>query len=123
MEKMMIRLLRVMLAGLCLLSHAMVFAQGSIAGVWEGKLAVAPGNEISVHFTLTQDAGGAYQAVLNSPDSGAIKNIAATAVSFDGAALEIKVDALSGTYKGALANGSFAGEWVQPGSTLPMNLS
>jgi hypothetical protein len=123
MEEGKMRVLRAMLAGFYLLSHVIAFAQGSIAGVWEGKLAVAPGNEISVHFTLTQDAGGAYTAVLNSPNSGAIKDIAASSVSFDGTALEITVDALSGSYKGALADGSFTGEWAQQGSALPMNLS
>jgi hypothetical protein len=108
-------------ASLCLSVAGM--AQTDLAGVWAGKLDVAPGNSIDVHFTLAQDASGAWTATLNSPDTGAIKDIAASSVTFDGTALNIDVAALSGSYKGTLNNGSFAGEWTQPGGTLPMNLA
>src|SRR5688572_21757164 len=98
-------------------------AQTSIDGVWAGKMEVAPGNTIGVQFTLAQDAAGAWTATLNSPDTGAIKNIAASSVSFDGSKLDIKVDALSGAYSGVLANGTITGEWTQPGGKLAMNLA
>lgn len=99
------------------------FAQTSIDGVWAGKLEVAPGSAIGVHFTLAQDAAGGWTATLNSPDTGAIKNVTASSVSFDGSKLDIKVDALSGAYSGVLADGTFTGEWTQPGGTLAMNLA
>jgi hypothetical protein len=98
-------------------------AQTSIDGVWAGKMEVAPGTTIGVQFTLAQDTAGAWTATLNSPDTGAIKNIAASSVSFDGSKLDIKVDALSGAYSGVLADGTFTGEWSQPGGKLAMNLA
>lgn len=101
----------------------MTNAQESVVGVWEGALEVAPGTEITVLFDLTENADGSYSAVLNSPDMGAIKDIEASSVSLDGSQLSISVSALSGEYSGSLNNGVFEGEWTQPGSTIPMNLS
>src|SRR5690606_31060565 len=80
-------------------------------------------NSIGVHFTLAQDAAGAWTATLNSPDTGAIKDVPASSVSFDGTALDIEVASLSGSYNGVLNNGTFTGEWTQPGGKLPMNLA
>ncbi|HEY0963217.1 MAG TPA: hypothetical protein VGE69_12765 [Pseudomonadales bacterium] len=108
-------------ASLCISVAGM--AQADVAGVWAGKLDVAPGNSIGVHFTLAQDAAGAWTATLNSPDTGAIKNVPASSVSFDGTTLNIEVASLSGAYTGTFANGGFTGEWTQPGGTLPMNLA
>lgn len=96
-------------------------AQEDISGVWVGTLQVAPDTSINVHFTLSRE-NGQWQAVLNSPDMGAIKNVPASSVRFDGTALDIDVAALSGTYSGRLAGGSFAGEWRQPGGNIPMAL-
>ena len=98
-------------------------AQQDIDGVWAGRLEVAPGNAMDVHFTLAQDAAGAWTAIVNSPETGAIKDVAASSVSFDGTTLNIDVAALSGSYTGTLANGTFTGEWTQPGGKLPMNLA
>lgn len=105
------------------LAYMSCFAQPAIDGEWAGSLEVAPGNSISVHFTLSQDAAGQWQAMLNSPDTGAIKNVPASAVAFDGSKLNIEVSALSGAYSGVLDNGTFTGEWTQPGTTLAMALS
>jgi hypothetical protein len=115
--------MRGMLFVLSLVVSMVSLAQPTIEGVWAGKLEAAPGNAISVHFTLSKDASGGWAATLNSPDTGAIKNVKATSVSFDGSTLDIKVDALSGAYNGKLANGTFTGEWTQPGSKLVMALS
>ncbi|MDY6983381.1 MAG: hypothetical protein SV422_09845, partial [Pseudomonadota bacterium] len=108
-------------ASLCVSVAGM--AQVDVAGVWAGKLEVAPGNSIGVHFTLAQDAAGAWTATLNSPDTGAIKDVPASSVSFDGTTLNIDVASLSGSYNGVLNNGTFTGEWTQPGGKLPMNLA
>jgi hypothetical protein len=107
---------------LALLCSVPLLAQDGIEGIWEGKLEVAPGNSISVQFTLSQ-ANGAWSAMLNSPDVGAIKNVPADTVSFDGNRLNIEVKSLSGAYSGSLQDGNFAGEWTQPGATLAMNLN
>jgi hypothetical protein len=106
---------------LALLGTCGVHAQDDISGVWAGNLQVAPDTQIAVHFTITQE-NGAWSAVLNSPDMGAIKNIPASAVSYDAGQLAIEVSALSGAYSGSLENGTFNGEWTQPGGALPMNL-
>jgi hypothetical protein len=115
------RILNTLLAIFCLATGLLAQAQQSIEGVWQGSLEIAPGNTINVLFTLTQE-GGNWSAVLDSPNMGAIKNIPANSVSFDGSRLDIAVDALSGTYGGVLENGTFQGEWSQPGSTIAMTL-
>jgi hypothetical protein len=117
------KLMKIMLFAASFLACIGSYAQESIEGNWAGKLEAAPGTVISVHFAITKDAAGGWAAVLNSPDTGAIKDVKASAVSFDGTKLDIKVDALSGSYSGMLANGTFTGEWTQPGSTLAMNLA
>lgn len=106
---------------LALVAGSQTQAQEDISGVWAGSLQVAPDTSIAVHFTLSRE-NGQWQAVLNSPDVGAIKNMPASSVRFDGTALDIEVAALSGSYAGRLAGGSFTGEWRQPGSNIPMSL-
>ena len=113
-----------MIAVLFLLCGGLAFAQQpDIGGSWAGKLEIAPGSSITVQFTLSKDAGGGWKAVLNSPDSGAIKDMAADSATFDGSMLDIKVAALSGGYKGTWKNGGFEGTWSQPGNDIPMNLA
>lgn len=109
-------------AGLLLASlSAMTLAQ-DITGTWEGMLKAAPETEIRVHFELNTDGSSGYQAVLNSPDAGAIKAIQADSVSFNGTQLTIDVSSLSGRYIGDWNGEGFNGEWQQPGAVLPMNL-
>jgi hypothetical protein len=115
--------LRLWLFGFLALAAGGALAQQDISGTWAGKLAIAPGNELNIHFALARQADGSYTAVLTSPDSGAIKNVAANAVILSGDRLTITVDALSGSYEGQLQNGSFAGRWRQEGSEFPMQLS
>ncbi len=93
-----------------------------IVGTWEGVLEAAPDTEITVRFDLSTDSGGEYQAVLSSPDAGAIKGVQAGSVIFNGTHLAIDVPSLSGSYKGAWNGQNFEGEWQQPGAVLPMNL-
>lgn len=107
---------------LAMLGSGQLFAQEDISGTWAGRLQVAPDTAITVHFTLSRE-NGQWQAMLNSPDMGAIKNVPASAVSFDGTALDIEVASLSGSYSGRLDAGTFTGEWSQPGSTFAMQLA
>jgi len=115
--------LRLWLLAFVALAGGGALAQEDLSGTWAGKLAVAPGNELNIHFALTRQANGSYGAVLTSPDSGAIKNVAANAVTFSADRLTITVDALSGSFEGQLQNGSFAGRWRQEGTDFPMQLS
>jgi hypothetical protein len=98
-------------------------AAPDLAGVWQGKLAVDPKNSLTIQFTFAKDAKGAYTAVLNSPDNGAIKNTPATGVTWDGSNVKLKVDALSGSYAGAMKDGKINGQWTQPGGALPLVLT
>ena len=98
-------------------------AAPELAGVWQGKLAVDANNSLTIQFTFAKDAKGAYTAVLNSPDNGAIKNTPATGVTWDGSNVKLQVAALSGSYAGALKDGKINGQWTQPGGPLPLVLS
>jgi hypothetical protein len=97
-------------------------AQTNLAGTWQGRLEVAPGNTLAIHFVIALKPGGGYSAIVTSPDSGAIKNVAATRVTFADSKLAIDVPALSGSYAGTLRNGVFEGEWSQEGAKLPLFL-
>jgi hypothetical protein len=94
-----------------------------LAGVWQGKLALDATNSLTIQFTFARDAKGAYTAVLNSPDNGAIKNTPATGVTWDGSNVKLQVAALSGSYAGALKDGKISGQWTQPGGALPLVLT
>jgi hypothetical protein len=97
-------------------------AQTDLAGTWQGRLEVAPGNTLRIHFVISAKPGGGYSAIVTSPDSGAIKNVAATRVTFADSKLTLDVPALSGGYAGTLRSGVLEGEWSQEGSKLPLSL-
>jgi hypothetical protein len=105
-----------------LLFCSTLFAQTDIAGTWQGKLTIDPTTKMTIHFILTKKADGSYSAVLNSPDSGGIKNVAANSVKYTGGKLSIDVTSLSGAFSGTLAKGTITGEWRQQGSTFPLVL-
>ena len=94
-----------------------------LTGAWQGKLAVDAKTSLTIQFTFAKDAKGAVTAVLDSPDNGAIKNVAASGVSWDGSSLKLQVPSLSGSYAGSLKDGKLNGQWTQPGGTLPLVLS
>ena len=96
-------------------------AQTNLAGTWQGRLEVAPGQSIAIHFVITAAPGG-YSVVVTSPDEGAIRNVHAKSVTFADQRLTIDVPDLSGGYAGTLRNGVFEGEWSQEGSRLPLSL-
>ncbi len=94
-----------------------------IAGTWQGKLKVDANTALTVQFTFTRKPDGGWSATLNSPDSGAIKNVAANAVSLTNGAVKVDVAALSGSFNGTLKGRSIEGQWTQPGGVLPLVLS
>jgi hypothetical protein len=98
-------------------------AQQDIAGVWQGKLQVDPTTQLNIHFTFTKQPNGTYAAVLNSPDTGGIKNVAASSVALKNGALTMQVPSLSGTYAGTLKGGSIEGKWTQQGTAIPLTLT
>ncbi len=106
-----------------LLFGGIVFAQTDLAGTWQGKLAIDQNTKMTVHFILTKKADGSYAAVLNSPDTGGIKNVVAGAVKYSGGKLVIDVPSLSGSYTGIAAKGTITGEWKQQGSSIPLVLT
>lgn len=113
-------------AALLLLAAPMTMLAGAppeIAGEWQGKLAVNASTSLTVRFTFTRGANGAYTAVLNSPDNPAVKDTPVNGVNWDGANLKFAVPALQGSYAGKLANGKIAGQWTQPGGALPLELA
>src|SRR5262245_11720797 len=97
-------------------------AQTNLAGTWQGRLQVARGNTLAIHFVIAAKPGGGYSALVTSPDSGAIKNVPAASVTFADSKLTLDVPALSGGYAGTLRNGVLEGEWSQEGAKLPTNL-
>ncbi|HEV2702673.1 MAG TPA: hypothetical protein VGV09_13650 [Steroidobacteraceae bacterium] len=98
-------------------------AQQVLSGPWQGKLAVDAKTTLTIQFTFSKRPDGGYAAVVDSPDNPAIKNMAASSVSFNGNELKVNVAALSGSYVGTLKDGKFDGHWTQPGGVLPLVLS
>ncbi len=82
-----------------------------------------PATSLTVQFTFTKGSNGAYTAVLNSPDNPALKDTAASGVSWDGTNLKLQVPTLSGSFAGALKDGKVTGQWTQPGGNLPLVLA
>ena len=114
------RLIPVVLLAVCM-SNAI--AQQDISGTWAGVLTVAPETNLNLHFILTRDSGGLYSAVVTSPDTGGIKDVAASAVNFETNRLTINVDELSGVYDGQWEEGAFVGEWQQEGAAYALRLA
>jgi hypothetical protein len=94
-----------------------------IAGTWQGKLKVDANTALTVQFTFARKPDGGWTATLNSPDSGAIKNVAANTVSLNNGVVKVDVAALSGSFNGALKGRSIEGQWTQPGGALPLVLN
>jgi hypothetical protein len=108
---------------LALASMSAGAAAPELGGTWQGKLQADPGNTLTIQFIFTKKSDGSYAAVLNSPDNGGIKNVAAAAVTWDQNSLKVQVPTLSGTYSGTLKGSSIEGQWTQEGQALPLVLS
>lgn len=114
---------RVLVAALMAFHLGGATAQQDISGTWAGTLAVAPDTNLEIHFVLTRGADGSYTAVVTSPDTDGIKDVAASVVSFNDNRLALTVDALSGSYDGVLGDGAFEGEWRQEETAFPLRLT
>ncbi len=113
----------VALLAAALVGGAAFAQQPDINGTWQGKMAIDASTSLTIQFIFTKRPDGSYAALLNSPDNGAIKNVAASAVTFGGGMLNVQVASLSGSYAGSLKDGRFDGKWTQQGSTLPLVLA
>ena len=94
-----------------------------LTGIWQGELAVSPNEKLTIQFILTRQANGSYTAVVNSPDTGDIRNVSATAVKFDEGELTIEVAGLDGSYCGTIDRKIITGEWKEPAGALPLVLN
>lgn len=117
------KIYRKLILVLTLLGCTSAFAQTDIVGTWQGKLEVTPTEKITIQFILSKNPDGSYKAVVNSPDFGGIKNVAAQKVQFKGDRLSLEAPSLNGSYAGTLANGAISGEWRQPGGALKLKLT
>lgn len=119
----MTRVLKLVLLLAMLTGAGQALAQQDLSGQWQGKLAVDAKTSLTIQFTFSKRPDGTYGAVVDSPDNPAIRNVAASSVSYAAGALKVDVAALSGSFAGTLKDGKFDGKWTQPGGTLPLVLS
>jgi len=94
-----------------------------LVGQWRGSLAADPKTKLTIQFDIARRPDEGYIVVLDSPDTGAIKNTPASKVTFAGGRLQFEVPSLQGAYSGTLANGVLTGEWKQSTGVLPLNLT
>ncbi len=111
------------LLGITMLLSATVQAQLDLSGTWEGKLVVAPGQEIDVRFTFNQGQDGAYSGVLNAPDQPSLTDVPLDAISLQADALSVAVGTVSGNYEGRIVGDAIEGTWSQQGSDFVLNLT
>jgi fermentation-respiration switch protein FrsA (DUF1100 family) len=115
-----IRVILPTLLALVVLAPAVVQADTSIAGIWQGLL-VVPGGKLRVVFHITQQPDQTLKATMDSPDQGASGIKVDTAV-LTGSSLHIVSVAVQGLYNGQMDGDSFAGTWHQGGMEFPLAL-
>jgi uncharacterized protein len=93
--------------------------QSGIAGDWKGTLS-AGGINLRLVLHVTQAAGGSLHATLDSVDQNA-NGIPVSAITLNGNKLHLSVDAVHGTYDGAVNADAteIDGTWSQ-GTPLPL---
>ncbi len=104
------------------LSSGSIFAQTDLTGTWQGKMEISPDQKLTIQFVISKKDDGSYSAILNSPDTGGIKDIPVDTITFKDETLNLEVSALSGSYSGKYSDKVITGDWKQPGSTLPLVL-
>jgi hypothetical protein len=114
--------IRLLVISITVLQINSAIASEDITGTWQGKLEPAPGSELVIQFNISKNDDGSYSVVLNSPDQGAIKDIKANSVLYDSGTLKLEVADLSGSYEGVLKDGKFEGNWMQEGTSIPLNM-
>ncbi|UCG44400.1 MAG: alpha/beta fold hydrolase [candidate division WOR-3 bacterium] len=97
-------------------------AGNEIVGIWQGKLEVMPGTEMTIVFRISEaDAG--LTALMDSPDQGAT-GIPTSSVSYQSKTLVIEVKGIGGRYEGTMQeNRTIRGTWSQGGSALDLVLA
>jgi len=98
------------------------FAQGTLAGDWQGALQVGSGT-LHIVLHIRNAADGSLSATIDSVEQGAY-DIPASAVSLTGSKLSLTLATLHGTYDGTV-NASLTeidGTWTQH-SSLPLNFT
>ena len=110
-------------AGLALAGPPAIAAPADIAGVWQGKMKLDANTSLTIQFTFARKPDGAWSALLNSPDNGAVKNLPADSVSVNDVAVKLSVAALSGSFSGTVKDRNIEGQWTQPGSVIPLVLT
>jgi hypothetical protein len=95
-------------------------APAAVVGDWEGALDTGAA-KLRLVLHLTAGANGALNASLDSVDQGAT-GIPVSSVSLTGGKLSLTVDAVQGSYEGAVNAdaGTIEGTWTQ-GAALPLN--
>ncbi len=97
-------------------------ATSRMVGNWNGTLEVGA-VKLRVVFKISQAAGGALTAKMDSLDQGA-RDIPVNAVTVKDRALRLEVKAVDGVYAGTLdaAGTKATGQWIQGPTTLPLTL-
>jgi len=115
--------LRILLSCLLAICSLQVQAQQTsdqLAGSWHGTLNV--GAEIRLVFNLSLNEDLSWNAMLDSPDQGAM-DIPLGEVSLTGDSIRIEAPIVNGYYIGEIASESIInGEWHQSGLSLPLEL-
>ncbi len=97
-------------------------ADSSLAGRWEGSLALPTGQSLRLVFNVARATGGGWTATMDSPDQGAF-GIPLDSVRVDGDSLSLRVPAISGGYTGTRGpDGAITGTWTQGPGSLPLVL-
>lgn len=114
-----------LLAVTVLLSSAVAFgavASNGVAGNWNGTLEVGA-VKLRVVFKISQAAGGALTAKMDSLDQAA-RDIPVNVVTMKDRTLRLEVKAVDGVYAGTLdaAGTKATGQWTQGPTTLPLTL-
>lgn len=100
-----------------------IMAQTGPTGVWQGDLDTGAGQKLNLQIVINKLAGGAYGVTVHYMEQGAVKNLAATSVSFEDGKLAFTVEDLGGSYSGTLENKTITGNWRQSGKAVPMVLT
>ena len=94
------------------LAGAFAHAQ-NIVGDWQGALRVGP-SELRLVLHIAKADNGGFKATLDSIDQGA-NGIPVSSVSLKDSQLDLKVEAVNGTYQGKVNNDGtiITGTWTQ----------
>ena len=98
-------------------------AEEKIAGIWQGKLNIAPGASLRIVFHISETDSGKLAAKMDSPDQK-VTDIAVDEVKFENNALSLKISSIQGAFKGKaeLAKKAIDGTWSQGGRSMPLKL-